>query len=122
MAPGTVRLFARGRIGTTINGARDEVALHRGPDGQSRLPYFPRLVGLVCGATEELTQKKASCTTPAAVRDVIARARRRPWRSGIAVVDGFVTTLLAMTALRVGFGRSRRCRAGACRALSTDQC
>jgi hypothetical protein len=122
MAPGTVRLFARGRIGTTINGARDEVALHRGPDGQSRRTFLPRLVGLVCGATEELTQK--GLVHDASRRSAMSSRGRVGARGdpAFAVVDGFVATLLAMTALRVGFGRSRRCRAGACRALSTDQC
>ena len=46
MALGLIRFFQRGRIETTINGARYEVALHRSPDGQSLRTFFPRFLGL----------------------------------------------------------------------------
>jgi hypothetical protein len=46
MALGLIRFFQRGRIETTINGARYEVALHRSTDGQSLRTFFPRFLGL----------------------------------------------------------------------------
>jgi poly(U)-specific endoribonuclease len=46
MALGTVRFFERGRIETTINGARYELEVHRSPDGQSLRTFFPRFLGL----------------------------------------------------------------------------
>jgi hypothetical protein len=46
LALGTVRFFERGRIETTINGARYEVELHRSPDGESLRTFFPRFLGL----------------------------------------------------------------------------
>jgi poly(U)-specific endoribonuclease len=46
LALGTVRFFERGRIETTINGARYEIELHRSPDGRSLRTFFPRFLGL----------------------------------------------------------------------------
>jgi hypothetical protein len=46
MALGTIRFFQRGRIETTINGARYEIALYRSPDGKSLRTFFPRFLGL----------------------------------------------------------------------------
>ena len=46
MALGTVRFFERGRIETTINGARYEIELYRSPDGRSLRTFFPRFLGL----------------------------------------------------------------------------
>jgi hypothetical protein len=46
MALGTVRFFERGRIETTINGARYEVELYRSPDGRSLRTFFPRFLAL----------------------------------------------------------------------------
>jgi hypothetical protein len=45
MALGLVRFFARGRIETTINGARYQVELYRSPDGRSLRTFFPRFLG-----------------------------------------------------------------------------
>ena len=46
LALGTVRFFERGRIETTINGARYEIELYRSPDGRSLRTFFPRFLGL----------------------------------------------------------------------------
>jgi poly(U)-specific endoribonuclease len=46
MALGLVRFFERGRVETTINGARYEIPLYRSPDGQSLRTFFPRFMGL----------------------------------------------------------------------------
>jgi poly(U)-specific endoribonuclease len=46
MALALVRFFQRGRIETTINGARYEVELYRSPDGRSLRTCFPRFLGL----------------------------------------------------------------------------
>jgi poly(U)-specific endoribonuclease len=46
MALGLVRFFERGRVETTINGARYEIPLYRSPDGQSLRTFFPRFLGL----------------------------------------------------------------------------
>jgi poly(U)-specific endoribonuclease len=46
IALGLVRFFERGRIETTINGARYEVELYRSPDGRSLRTFFPRFLGL----------------------------------------------------------------------------
>ena len=46
MALGLVRFFERGRIETTINGARYEVELYRSPDGRSLRTFFPRFLSL----------------------------------------------------------------------------
>jgi poly(U)-specific endoribonuclease len=46
MALGTARFFERGRVETTINGARYEIALYRSPDGRGLRAFFPRFLGL----------------------------------------------------------------------------
>ena len=46
LALGTVRFFERGRIETTINGARYEIELYRSPDGRSLRTFFPRFLGI----------------------------------------------------------------------------
>jgi hypothetical protein len=46
LALGTVRFFERGRVETTINGARYEIELYRSPDGQSPRTFFPRFLGV----------------------------------------------------------------------------
>ena len=46
MALGTVRFFERGRVETTINGARYQIELYRSPDGRSLRTFFPRFLGL----------------------------------------------------------------------------
>jgi poly(U)-specific endoribonuclease len=46
LALGTVRFFERGRIETTINGARYEIELYRSPDGRSLRTFFPRFLGV----------------------------------------------------------------------------
>jgi hypothetical protein len=46
MALGTVRFFERGRIETTIHGARYQIELYRSPDGRSLRTFFPRFRGL----------------------------------------------------------------------------
>ena len=46
LALGTVRFFERGRIETTINGARYEIELYRSPDGRSLRTFFPRFLGM----------------------------------------------------------------------------
>jgi hypothetical protein len=47
LALGTVRFFERGRIETTISGARYEIELYRSPDGRSLRTFFPRFLGPV---------------------------------------------------------------------------
>jgi hypothetical protein len=46
LALGTVRFFERGRVETTINGARYEIELYRSPDGRSLRTFFPRFLGI----------------------------------------------------------------------------
>ena len=46
MALGTGRFFERGRVETTINGARYRIELYRSPDGRSLRTFFPRFLGL----------------------------------------------------------------------------
>ena len=45
MALGTVRFFERGRVETTINGARYQIELYRSPDDRSLRTFFPRFRG-----------------------------------------------------------------------------
>ena len=45
LALGTVRFFERGRVETTINGARYQIELYRSPDGRSLRTFFPRFLG-----------------------------------------------------------------------------
>ena len=45
MAPRTARLFERGRVEATINGARYQIDLWRSEDGQSLRTTFPRFLG-----------------------------------------------------------------------------
>jgi hypothetical protein len=45
MALGMVRFFERGRVETTINGARYEIELYCSPDQRSLRTFFPRFRG-----------------------------------------------------------------------------